>query len=33
MLHKALQQFVTDVYWGTPDLVVIDMPPGTATSP
>jgi ATP-binding protein involved in chromosome partitioning len=29
MLHKALQQFVTDVYWGTPDLVVIDMPPGT----
>jgi ATP-binding protein involved in chromosome partitioning len=29
MLHKALQQFVTDVYWGSPDLVIIDMPPGT----
>ena len=29
MLHKALQQFVSDVYWGTPDLVIIDMPPGT----
>jgi ATP-binding protein involved in chromosome partitioning len=29
MLHKALQQFVTDVYWGTPDIVIIDMPPGT----
>jgi ATP-binding protein involved in chromosome partitioning len=29
MLHKALQQFVTDVYWGAPDIVIIDMPPGT----
>jgi len=29
MLHKALQQFVTDVYWGSPDVVIIDMPPGT----
>jgi ATP-binding protein involved in chromosome partitioning len=29
MLHKALQQFVSDVYWGTPDIVIIDMPPGT----
>ena len=29
MLHKALQQFVTDVYWGTPEVVIIDMPPGT----
>ena len=29
MLHKALQQFVNDVYWGTPDVVIIDMPPGT----
>lgn len=29
MLHKALQQFVTDVHWGDPDLVIIDMPPGT----
>jgi ATP-binding protein involved in chromosome partitioning len=29
MLHKALTQFVTDVYWNDPDIVVIDMPPGT----
>jgi ATP-binding protein involved in chromosome partitioning len=29
MLHKALTQFVTDVYWGRPDIVVVDMPPGT----
>jgi ATP-binding protein involved in chromosome partitioning len=29
MLHKALTQFVTDVYWGEPDVVIIDMPPGT----
>jgi ATP-binding protein involved in chromosome partitioning len=29
MLHKALHQFVTDVYWNRPDLVLIDMPPGT----
>jgi ATP-binding protein involved in chromosome partitioning len=29
MLHKALQQFVTDVYWGKPEIVFIDMPPGT----
>jgi ATP-binding protein involved in chromosome partitioning len=29
MLHKALTQFVTDVFWDDPDIVVIDMPPGT----
>jgi ATP-binding protein involved in chromosome partitioning len=29
MLHKALTQFVTDVYWGEPEVVIIDMPPGT----
>ncbi len=29
MLHKALQQFVTDVNWGEPDYVLVDMPPGT----
>ena len=29
MLHKALTQFITDVYWGQPEVVVIDMPPGT----
>lgn len=29
MLHKLLQQFLADVYWGEIDYVVIDMPPGT----
>jgi ATP-binding protein involved in chromosome partitioning len=29
MLHKALEQFLTDVYWGDTDYLVIDMPPGT----
>jgi len=29
MLHKALEQFITDVYWGETDYLVIDMPPGT----
>jgi ATP-binding protein involved in chromosome partitioning len=29
MLHKALEQFLTDVHWGTPDFLVVDMPPGT----
>ncbi len=29
MLHKALEQFLTDVYWGDPKFLIIDMPPGT----
>jgi len=29
MLHKAVQQFLTDAYWGEPDFVLVDMPPGT----
>jgi ATP-binding protein involved in chromosome partitioning len=29
MLHKALEQFLVDVYWGTPDFLIVDMPPGT----
>lgn len=29
MLHKALEQFLTDVYWGDPKFLVVDMPPGT----
>src|SRR5664280_2126688 len=29
MLHKALEQFLVDAYWGEPDYLLIDMPPGT----
>ena len=29
MLHKALEQFITDVHWGEPDYLVVDLPPGT----
>ncbi|PVZ06378.1 Mrp/NBP35 family ATP-binding protein [Actinomycetospora cinnamomea] len=29
MLHKALQQFVTDVAWGPLDVLLVDLPPGT----
>ncbi len=29
MLHKALEQFLVDVYWGDLDFLLIDMPPGT----
>ena len=29
MLHKALEQFLTDVYWDEPDYVLVDLPPGT----
>ncbi|MGI9021664.1 MAG: P-loop NTPase, partial [Acidimicrobiales bacterium] len=29
MLHKALNQFLTDVLWGEPDYLLVDMPPGT----
>ena len=29
MLHKALEQFLADVYWDEPDFLLIDMPPGT----
>jgi ATP-binding protein involved in chromosome partitioning len=29
MLHKALEQFLTDVYWDQPDYLVVDLPPGT----
>ncbi|MGZ0230479.1 MAG: Mrp/NBP35 family ATP-binding protein [Acidimicrobiales bacterium] len=29
MLHKALEQFLTDVFWDDPDYLLIDLPPGT----
>lgn len=29
MLHRALQQFLTDVYWGDLDFLLLDLPPGT----
>ena len=29
MLHKALEQFLTDVFWDDPDFLIIDLPPGT----
>jgi ATP-binding protein involved in chromosome partitioning len=29
MLHRALEQFLSDVHWGELDTMVIDMPPGT----
>ncbi len=29
MLHKTIQQFLADVYWGELDVLLIDLPPGT----
>jgi len=29
MLHKAMQQFLHDVLWGSLDVLVLDLPPGT----
>lgn len=29
MLHRALEQFLTDVWWGDLDVLLLDLPPGT----
>jgi ATP-binding protein involved in chromosome partitioning len=29
MLHKALTSFVTEVFWDDPDVLLVDLPPGT----
>ncbi len=29
MLHKAIEQFLKDVWWDAPDFLLVDMPPGT----
>ncbi|WP_080795571.1 Mrp/NBP35 family ATP-binding protein [Corynebacterium pacaense] len=29
MLHRAIQQFLTDVFWGDLDVLLLDLPPGT----
>lgn len=29
MLHKAMEQFLSDVHWDDPDYLLVDMPPGT----
>ena len=29
MLHKALTSFVTEVFWDEPDVLLVDLPPGT----
>ena len=29
MLHKAIEQLVTEAWWNEPDFLLIDMPPGT----
>ena len=29
MMHKAIEQFLTDIYWDDPDYLLVDLPPGT----
>jgi ATP-binding protein involved in chromosome partitioning len=29
LLHKAITQFVSEAWWGEPDFLLVDMPPGT----
>ena len=33
MLHKVLQQFLADTWWGDLDFLLLDLPPGTGDMP
>ncbi|MDR1295333.1 MAG: Mrp/NBP35 family ATP-binding protein [Bifidobacteriaceae bacterium] len=33
MLHRVIQQFLTDVFWGDLDVLLLDLPPGTGDVP
>nr|WSZ18821.1 Mrp/NBP35 family ATP-binding protein [Streptomyces canus] len=33
LLHRALQQFLGEVYWGDLDVLLLDLPPGTGDIP
>jgi ATP-binding protein involved in chromosome partitioning len=33
MLHRVIQQFLSDVYWGDLDVLLLDLPPGTGDVP
>jgi ATP-binding protein involved in chromosome partitioning len=33
MLHEAMRQFVSGVYWGALDVLIVDLPPGTGDVP
>jgi len=33
MLHKALEQFLDEVFWDEPEFLLIDLPPGTGDVP
>jgi ATP-binding protein involved in chromosome partitioning len=33
MLHKALEQFLDEVYWDEPEYLLLDLPPGTGDVP
>ena len=33
MLHKALEQFLDEVFWDKPEFLLLDLPPGTGDVP